>query len=154
MSRSVNKVILVGNLGRDPEIRSTQNGDRIANLQIATSESWKDKNSGESRERTEWHRVVVFNDGLIDVIECYLKKGSKLYVEGALQTRKWQDSDGNDRYSTEVVLQKYRGELVLLGDRADQSERPAAPRESARPATEAHRGGGRAYDDLDSEIPF
>ena len=114
MAGSVNKVILVGNLGRDPEIRSTQDGTRVANLSLATSESWRDKNSGERREKTEWHRIAVFNERLVDIIEKYLNKGSKIYVEGQLQTRKWTDQQGNDRYSTDVVLQKYRGELTML----------------------------------------
>ncbi|MGH6886092.1 MAG: single-stranded DNA-binding protein, partial [Geminicoccales bacterium] len=117
MAGSVNKVILVGNLGRDPEIRTMQDGGKVANLSVATSESWRDKSSGERRERTEWHRVVVFNDRLVDVIEKYLKKGAKVYLEGQLQTRKWQDQSGQDRYSTEVVLQRYRGELTMLDTR-------------------------------------
>ena len=130
MAGSVNKVILVGNLGRDPEIRSTQGGSRIANLSLATSETWRDRASGERKERTEWHRVVVFNDRLVDVVEKYLKKGAKIYVEGALQTRKWTDNSGQERYSTEVVLQNFRGELTMLDG----------------------RGGGAP--DLDDEIPF
>jgi len=119
MAGSVNKVILVGNLGRDPEIRSMQNGGRVANLSVATSESWKDKNSGERREKTEWHRVVMFDDRLVDVAERYLKKGSKVYVEGQLQTRKWTDQSGQEKYSTEVVLQRFRGELTMLDGRSD-----------------------------------
>src|SRR5947208_7209549 len=114
MAGSVNKVILVGNLGRDPEIRSTNDGTRIANLNLATSESWRDRNSGERKERTEWHRVVIFNDKLVEIAEKYLRKGSKIYVEGALQTRKWTDNAGVEKYSTEVVLQKFRGELTML----------------------------------------
>src|SRR5215470_10837201 len=114
MAGSVNKVILVGNLGRDPEIRSTQDGTRVANLSLATSESWRDKNTGERKERTEWHRVVIFNERLVDVVEKYVKKGSKLYVEGALQTRKWTDNTGAEKYTTEVVLQRFRGELTML----------------------------------------
>ena len=114
MAGSINKVILVGNLGRDPEIRRTQDGRPIANLRIATSETWKDKNSGERRERTEWHSVVIFSEGLCRVVEQYLRKGSKVYLEGQLQTRKWQGQDGQDRYSTEVVLQSFNGQLVLL----------------------------------------
>lgn len=117
MAGSVNKVILVGNLGRDPEVRSMQDGQKVANLSLATSENWRDRNTGERRERTEWHRVVVFNDRLVDVIEKYLRKGSKIYVEGQLQTRKWTDQNGQDRYSTEVVLQRYRGELTMLDSR-------------------------------------
>jgi single-strand DNA-binding protein len=119
MAGSVNKVILIGNLGRDPEIRSTQDGTRLASLSLATSENWRDKNSGERRERTEWHRVVVFNDHLVNVIEKYLRKGSKVYVEGQLQTRKWTDQQGQERYSTEVVLQRYRGELTMLDGRQE-----------------------------------
>ena len=114
MAGSVNKVILVGNLGRDPEIRSTQDGMRIANLAVATSETWRDKMSGERKERTEWHRVVIFNERLAEVAEKYLKKGAKVYIEGALQTRKWTDNSGQERYTTEVVLQRFRGELTML----------------------------------------
>src|SRR5689334_24608868 len=114
MAGSVNKVILVGNLGRDPEIRSTNDGTRIANLNLATSESWRDRTSGERRERTEWHRVVIFNENLVTIAEKYLRKGSKIYVEGALQTRKWTDQQGQEKYSTEVVLQRFRGELTML----------------------------------------
>ena len=119
MAGSVNKVILVGNLGRDPEIRSTQDGTRIANLSLATSETWRDRNSGERRERTEWHRVVIFNERLSEVAEKYLRKGSKIYIEGQLQTRKWTDQSGQDRYTTEVVLQRFRGELTMLDGRQD-----------------------------------
>ncbi len=118
MAGSVNKVILVGNLGQDPEIRKTQDGRPIATLSIATSESWRDKNTGERREKTEWHRVVIFSDGLCRIVEQYLKKGSKVYVEGALQTRKWQDKEGKDRYSTEVVLQGFGGTLTMLDGRS------------------------------------
>ena len=163
MAGSVNKVILVGNLGRDPEIRSTQGGQRIANFSLATSETWRDRTSGERKERTEWHRVVVFNERLVDVIEKYVKKGSKLYIEGALQTRKWTDNSGQERYSTEVVLQNFRGELTMLdggrggaggggfaGEGApDYEDMPAAASPPAR------GGGGRApAPDLDDEIPF
>lgn len=119
MAGSVNKVILVGNLGRDPEIRSLQDGTRVANLSVATSETWRDRNSGERRERTEWHRVVIFNDRLAEVAEKYLRKGSKIYVEGQLQTRKWTDQQGQERYTTEVVLQRFRGELTMLDGRQD-----------------------------------
>jgi single-strand DNA-binding protein len=121
MAGSVNKVILVGNLGRDPEIRSTQDGMRIANLNLATSESWRDRNSGERKERTEWHRVVIFNERLAEIAEKYLRKGSKVYVEGALQTRKWQDQQGQDRYTTEVVLTRFRGELTMLDGARDRA---------------------------------
>ncbi|GAB2179144.1 single-stranded DNA-binding protein [Dongia sp. agr-C8] len=117
MAGSVNKVILIGNLGRDPEIRTTQDGTKVANLSVATSENWRDKNSGERKEKTEWHRVVVFNDRLVDVIERYLKKGAKVYLEGALQTRKWTDQSGQEKYTTEIVLQRYRGELTMLDGR-------------------------------------
>ena len=118
MAGSVNKVILIGNVGKDPEIRRTQDGRPIANLTIATSESWRDKNSGEKKEKTEWHRVVVFNEGLCKVIEQYVKKGAKLYIEGQLQTRKWQNKEGQDQYSTEVVLQGFNGSLTMLDGRA------------------------------------
>jgi len=158
MAGSVNKVILIGNLGRDPEIRSTNDGTRVANLSVATSESWRDKTSGERKERTEWHRVVVFNDKLVEIIEKYLKKGSKVYLEGALQTRKWTDQSGTEKYTTEVVLQKYRGELTMLdGARsAGGGEGSFATDEPA--ATPAAAGRGRAKaptsSDLDDEIPF
>jgi single-strand DNA-binding protein len=158
MAGSVNKVILVGNLGRDPEIRSTQDGLRIANLSVATSESWRDKNSGERKEKTEWHRVAIFNERLVDVVEKYLKKGSKVYIEGALQTRKWTDNSGQERYTTEVVLQRFRGELTMLDGRSgggeggyasDPSDDDMPVRQSAaRPARAA------ATQDLDDEIPF
>jgi len=121
MAGSVNKVILVGNLGADPEIRRTQDGRPIANFSVATSENWRDKNTGERRERTEWHRVVVFNEGLCKVIENYLRKGSKVYLEGALQTRKWQDQSGVDKYTTEVVLQGFNSTLTMLDSRAEGS---------------------------------
>lgn len=119
MAGSINKVTLIGNLGADPEIKRTQDGRPIANLRIATSDTWRDKNTGERREKTEWHRVVVFSEGLCKVIEQYLKKGSKVYIEGSLQTRKWQDQSGADRYSTEVVLQNFGGTLVMLDSRGD-----------------------------------
>ena len=119
MAGSVNKVILVGNLGADPEIRSLNSGDRVANLRIATSETWRDKSSGERKEKTEWHRVVIFNDNLVKVAEQYLKKGSKVYIEGSIQTRKWTDQSGVEKFSTEVVLQKFRGELTMLDGRGD-----------------------------------
>src|SRR6056300_1305639 len=119
MAGSVNKVILLGNLGRDPEIRKTHDGNKIVNLSIATSEKWKDRMSGEPRARTEWHRVVIFNENLARVAEQYLRKGSSVYVEGQLQTRKWTDQSGVEKYSTEVVLQRYRGELTMLGGRGD-----------------------------------
>ena len=117
MAGSVNKVILIGNLGRDPEIRNTNDGTKVAQLSLATSENWKDRQTGERKERTEWHRVVVFNDRLVEVIERFVKKGSKIYIEGALQTRKWTDNAGVEKYTTEIVLQKFRGELTLLDGR-------------------------------------
>ncbi|PWE29183.1 single-stranded DNA-binding protein [Pararhodobacter marinus] len=119
MAGSVNKVILVGNLGRDPEVRSFQNGGKVCNLRIATSESWRDRNSGERRERTEWHSVAIFSEPLAKIAEQYLRKGSKVYIEGQLETRKWQDQQGQDRYTTEIVLRPYRGELTLLDGRGD-----------------------------------
>ncbi|MEX0320288.1 MULTISPECIES: single-stranded DNA-binding protein [unclassified Ruegeria] len=119
MAGSVNKVILVGNLGRDPEVRSFQNGGKVCNLRIATSETWKDRNTGERRERTEWHSVAIFSEPLARIAEQYLRKGSKVYLEGQLETRKWQDQSGQDRYSTEVVLRPYRGELTLLDSRGE-----------------------------------
>lgn len=121
MSGSVNKVILVGNLGRDPEIRSMSDGNKVVNLSVATSERWKDRQTGEPRERTEWHRVVIFNEQLANVAEQYLRKGSTVYLEGQLQTRKWTDQSGVEKYTTEVVLQRYRGELTMLGSRGDNS---------------------------------
>ncbi len=120
MAGSVNKVILIGNLGKDPEIRTFGNGGKVANFSVATSESWRDKQSGEKKEKTEWTNVAIFNDGLVGIVEKYVKKGSKVYVEGKLQTRKWQDRDGNDRYTTEVVLQGYGGQLTLLDSRNSQ----------------------------------
>lgn len=149
MAGSVNKVILVGNLGADPDIRRTQDGRPIANLSIATSESWRDKNTGEKRDKTEWHRVVIFSEGLCKVVENYLRKGAKVYIEGQLQTRKWQDKDGADRYSTEVVLQGFNGTLTMLDGRdggGGQVSYDAPASESAAPAGMA--------DDMDDEIPF
>jgi single-strand DNA-binding protein len=162
MAGSVNKVILIGNLGADPEIRRTQDGRPIANLRLATSDSWRDKATGERREKTEWHRVVIFNENLCRIAEQYLKKGSKVYIEGALQTRKWQDQSGQDRYSTEVVLQGFRGELTLL-DRAGSSSSDAGSDAngdfgSAGPtrkaAVAAGAAGGSPRGDMDDEIPF
>ena len=127
MAGSINKVLLIGNLGADPEVRSTQTGGRIVTLSIATSERWKDRTSGEQRERTEWHRVVIFNEALGRVAEQYLKKGSTCHIEGQLQTRKWSDDQGIEKYSTEVVLQQYRGELTLLGSRGDQNRQNVPP---------------------------
>ena len=149
MAGSVNKVILVGNLGRDPEVRRLTSGDPVVNLSVATSESWRDKASGERKERTEWHRVVIFNENLAKVAEQYLRKGSKVYLEGALQTRKYTDKDGAEKYSTEIVLQKYRGELTMLDGRGDTDR-------SERPAMAGASEGGRSFEraELDDEIPF
>jgi single-strand DNA-binding protein len=156
MAGSVNKVILVGNLGRDPEVRSTQDGLKIVNLSLATSESWRDKNSGERRERTEWHRVVIFNEKLGEVAEKFLKKGSKIYVEGALQTRKWTDQGGQERYSTEVVLQRFRGELTMLDGKGGGGPGGAGAGDMgegfSEPASGGRSGGGGG--DLDDDIPF
>lgn len=155
----LNKVMLIGNLGRDPETRNTQDGRKIVNLSLATSESWKDKNSGERREKVEWHRVVIFNERLADVAEKYLRKGSKVYLEGQLQTRKWADQSGVEKYSTEVVLQNFRGEITLLDSRRDREEgQDQDDRGSGgKPALDPGRGGSQGtgqYGDLDDEIPF
>ena len=156
MAGSVNKVILIGNLGKDPEVRRLNSGDQVVNFTLATSENWRDKNSGERKEKTEWHNVVIFNENLGKVVEQYCKKGSKVYVEGQLQTRKWQDKDGNDRYTTEIVLQRFRGELTLLDSRGGGDDRDSFPEEGAprssgfnRAATSERRpalssGGGGA----------
>jgi single-strand DNA-binding protein len=156
MAGSVNKVILVGNLGRDPEVRSTQDGSKMANLSLATSESWKDKNSGERREKTEWHRVVIFNDRLVDVAEKYLKKGSKIYIEGQLQTRKWTDQSGQERYSTEVVVSRFRGELTMLDGRGGGGEGGGDGGGMSEPPAQGGGGrtGGGGGGDLDDDIPF
>ena len=165
MAGSVNKVILVGNLGRDPEIRSTQDGTRVANLSLATSESWRDKSSGERRERTEWHRVVVFNDRIVDVCERFLKKGSKIYIEGALQTRKWTDQSGVEKYSTEVVLQGFNSTLTMLDGRSGAGgggsfgpDESGGDFGSSGPSSAAPRravaGAGARNSDMDDDIPF
>ena len=161
MAGSVNKVILVGNLGRDPEIRSMQNGGRVANLSVATSESWKDRQSGERREKTEWHRVVIFNENLLDVAEKYLQKGSKVYIEGQLQTRKWQDQSGVDKYSTEIVLQRFRGELQMLDSRGDGGGSGGGGGMAGEPAGDDYGGGASSGGgapsgggDFDDDIPF
>ncbi|MBZ9793413.1 single-stranded DNA-binding protein [Rhizobium sp. 3T7] len=170
MAGSVNKVILIGNVGADPEIRRTQDGRPIANLRIATSETWRDRNSGERREKTEWHTVVVFNEGLCKVVEQYVKKGAKLYIEGALQTRKWQDQNGQDRYSTEVVLQGFNSTLTMLDGRGEgggASSGFGGGRGSnaggdfgggddyGAPSQSSGRGsGGNFSRDLDDDIPF
>jgi single-strand DNA-binding protein len=153
MSGSVNKVTLVGNLGRDPEIRAMQNGDKIVQLSIATSDRWKDKNSGEQRERTEWHRVVIFNDALGKIAEQYLKKGSTVYLEGQLQTRKWTDQQsGQEKYTTEVVLQRYRGELTLLGSRPDNQVSNDYNKSEIDQSSDP--SASNIASDLDDEIPF
>ena len=161
MAGSVNKVILVGNLGADPEVRSLPSGGKVVNLSVATSESWRDKNSGERKERTEWHRVVIFSEGLVRVAEQYLRKGAKVYIEGQLQTRKWQDQSGQDKYSTEVVLQGFNSNLTMLDGRGEGEgagggfssprEAPAGRSEGRRPAANApaFESGG-----MDDDIPF
>ncbi len=162
MAGSVNKVILVGNLGRDPEVRYAQDGTKIVTFSMATSENWKDKNTGERRERTEWHRVVLFNERLGDVAEKYLHKGSKVYIEGALQTRKWTGNDGVEKYTTEVVLQRFRGELTMLDTRGAgsgeyEADEAGGGQEYKAPEAGAEPGGaegGTAGGDLDDEIPF
>ena|SRR5271166_3306973 len=173
MAGSVNKVILVGNLGKDPEVRNTQDGTKIVNLTLATSETWNDRASGERKERTEWHRVVIFNDRIADVAEKYLRKGAKVYVEGALQTRKWTDQSGQEKYTTEVVIGRFKGELTMLDGRGGgegagdsgggyRERAPAAPRAGAGAARGGAAGGGggpgwdapREGSDLDDEIPF
>ncbi len=155
MAGSINKVILVGNLGADPEVRATQDGRELVNLRIATSESWKDRNTGERKERTEWHRVVIFNEGLVNVAKNYLRKGSKIYIEGQLQTRKWQDQNGQDRYSTEVVLQGFNSNLTMLDAKGSGGMGESSNEFSQAPAMAAAGGGAAAAaPDLDDEIPF
>lgn len=157
MAGSVNKVILVGNLGADPEVKSMQNGNLVANLSIATSESWRDKNTGERREKTEWHRVVIFNDGLCKIAQQYLKKGSKVYLEGALQTRKWTDQSGVDKYSTEVVLQGFNSTLTMLDSRNDgQQASSGGGNYNQQPDQQPSSGGGQPNfsQELDDEVPF
>jgi len=166
MAGSVNKVILVGNLGRDPEVRFLQDGTKIAHLSVATSERWKDRQSGEQKEKTEWHRVVIFNDRLADVAERFLRKGAKVYLEGALQTRKWTGNDGVEKYTTEIVLQKYRGELTMLDSRGEgggydsgdpghgMGEPQGAPAGNARGNAPGGASSSARGPDLDDEIPF
>ncbi|MFI8666322.1 single-stranded DNA-binding protein [Qipengyuania sp. NPDC077410] len=174
MAGSLNKVMLIGNLGADPEIRSFQNGGKVANLRIATSETWKDRNTGERQERTEWHTVAIFSEGLVGVVERFLRKGSKVYIEGQLQTRKWQDQSGNDRYSTEVVIRGMNGSLTMLDGAQGGSSGGGGQRgggsswdqggggssgswnqggESSGGGARSS-GGGSNYDDLDDDIPF
>jgi single-strand DNA-binding protein len=163
MAGSINKVILVGNLGKDPEIRRTQDGRPIANLSVATSETWRDKATGERKEKTEWHRVVIFNEGLAKVAEQYLKKGAKVYVEGSLQTRKWTDQSGVEKYSTEVVLQGFNSNLTMLDGRSGGGggsfgEEPGGDFGSSGPVSSAPRravaAGGSRNSDMDDDIPF
>jgi single-strand DNA-binding protein len=163
MAGSVNKVILIGNLGRDPEVRTFQNGGKVCNLRIATSENWKDKNTGERREKTEWHSVAIFNDGLVRIAEQYLRKGSKVYIEGQLQTRKWQDQSGQDKYSTEVVLQGFGGTLTMLDGRDSGGGGGGGGGQSGYDERGGDYGGGGGGGgasspspsrDLDDEIPF
>ena len=177
MAGSLNKVMLIGNLGQDPEVRSFQNGGKVCNLRIATSETWKDRNTGERQERTEWHTVAIFSEGLVNVAENYLRKGSKVYVEGQLQTRKWQDQNGQDRYSTEVVLRGFNGTLVMLdgregggfggGQRGGGSGGGGGfgaggggaaggfgGSQGGGGQSSGGMGGGSNYDDLDDDIPF
>ncbi|WP_406736561.1 single-stranded DNA-binding protein [Thioclava sp. GXIMD4215] len=173
MAGSVNKVIIVGNLGRDPEVRSFSNGGKVCNLRIATSENWRDRNSGERKERTEWHSVAIFSEPLAKIAEQYLRKGSKVYIEGQLETRKWQDQSGQDRYTTEVVLRPYRGELTLLDGRNDGGQSgggygggqgggyggPSSGGYDDGPSSGGYggpsqSGGGSSRPDFDDEIPF
>jgi len=174
MAGSVNKVILVGNIGADPEIRSFASGGRVANLRLATSDNWRDKNSGERRERTEWHNIVIYNEGLVKVVEQYVKKGAKLYIEGQLQTRKWQDQSGQDRYTTEIVLQNFRGELQMLDSRNGDSGgynqvshnnqggnyhqtgyNEDSSGDSVRRGGQGNQGGSQDFArDIDDEVPF
>lgn len=151
MAGSVNKVLLIGNLGSDPEVRRTQDGKPVVNLSVATSETWRDKNSGERKERTEWHRVVIWNEGLCGVAEKYLQKGAKVYIEGALQTRKWQDKDGNDKYSTEVVLNGYGGVLTMLDK---PGERPEGNDYADATGRAPPRRVAAGNNDLTNDIPF
>jgi single-strand DNA-binding protein len=163
MAGSVNKVILVGNLGADPEVRSMNNGNRVVNLRLATNETWRDKSTGERREKVEWHRVVIFNDNLGKIAEQYLKKGAKVYIEGQLQTRKWQDQSGQDKYSTEVVLQQYRGELTMLDGRSGGGDGGGGGYGGGGGDDFGGGGGGSSNGgggfsgggaDIDDEIPF
>jgi single-strand DNA-binding protein len=158
MAGSVNKVILIGNLGKDPEVRRLGSGDPVVNLRIATSENWRDKATGERREKTEWHNVVIFNEQLAKVAEQYLRKGSTVYIEGQLQTRKWTDQQGQEKYTTEIVLQRYRGELTMLGGKGDGGERSYGDDQSFAPSAGKKRvaeGPRENFSaDLDDEIPF
>ena len=155
MAGSVNKVILVGNLGRDPEVRSFQNGGRVANFSLATTERWRDRQTNEQREKTEWHRVAIFNENLVEIAEKYLRKGSQVYLEGALRTRKWTDQSGQERYTTEVVLQGFRGQMTMLGARGDGGgfAGEAGDDQGAPPGAGAPAPAG-PKDDFDDDIPF
>jgi single-strand DNA-binding protein len=168
MSASLNRVFLIGNVGKDPEIRSFQNCGRIASFSVATSESWKDKTTGEKKERAEWHRISVLNDALVGIVESYVRKGAKIFVEGQLETRKWTDQAGQEKYSTEVVLRPYRGNIVLLGDKSGNTQPARAPQTQAQAYGAAYSaqapdpanaqgfpaGGSAAYSDIDDDIPF
>lgn len=157
MAGSVNKVILIGNVGSDPEVRRTSAGDPVVTIRLATSESWRDRNSGERKERSEWHSIVIFNENLCKIAEQYVKKGSKLYVEGQLQTRKWQDKDGNDKYNTEIVLQKYRGEIHMLDAKGGPGEGRSSTSGFEASASAAPRSEQRSSNyaqELDDDIPF
>lgn len=159
MAGSLNKVLLIGNLGRDPEVRTMQDGSKVVQLSLATSENWRDKNSGERKEKTEWHRVVIFNDKLAEVAERYLRKGSKVYLEGQLQTRKWVDQGGQEKYTTEIVLQRYRGEMTILDGREGGAESFGGGYDNHQLGS-SNQGGGASVNDsslaelLDDEIPF
>lgn len=153
MAGSINKVILVGNLGADPEVRKFQNGGQVCNLRIATSERWKDRNTGEQREKTEWHSVAIFSEGLARVAEQYLRKGSKVYLEGQLETRKWQDQNGNDRYSTEVVLRNFNSTMVMLDSRGGGGGSFDRGNDTRGMSDQGGSSGGQSYE-LDDEIPF
>ncbi|VAV89580.1 Single-stranded DNA-binding protein [hydrothermal vent metagenome] len=153
MAGSVNKVILIGNLGADPEVRKFQNGGSVCNLRIATSENWKDKNTGERREKTEWHSVAIFSEGLTRIAEQYLRKGSKIYIEGQLETRKWQDKNGNDRYSTEVVLRNFNSSMVMLDGRSSGGGGGGNDRAAGGMSEPSSSSGGQSYE-MDDDIPF
>lgn len=151
---SLNKVQIIGNLGKDPEVRHTQDGRAIVNFSVATTESWRDKATGDRKEKTEWHTVVIFNEGLAKVAEQYLKKGSSVYIEGQLQTRKWVDKNGDDRYSTEIVLQNYRGELVMLGGKANRDGEDERPAQRTKATTKSSSNSSMRREELDDEVPF
>lgn len=154
MSGSVNKVILLGNVGKDPEIRSTQDGREIANITLATSEKWRDKSSGERKEKAEWHRVVVFTEGLVNIVKNYVKKGSKLYIEGSLQTRKWVDNTGNERYTTEIALQGYNSVLVMVDSSRNSENIGSADYSYAGASSSSEAKPALFEDNLDDEVPF